>query len=129
GIDADFRMWIEGQADIPYTMAGAAMRETIEIVRALFGGGDVTYQGRVFKRSGLNLHFRPPRAIVPAYLGVFGPSNLETAGRLADGIIRSVITSPAYARHALDHVSAGADKAGNKLEHYETRANLSSSIS
>jgi 5,10-methylenetetrahydromethanopterin reductase len=129
GIGAGLRMWIEGQLGIPYVKPAAAMRETIEIVRALFGGGDVTYQGKVFKVSNLNLHFRPPRARVPAYLGVLGPKNLEMAGQIADGLILSVMTSPAYARYAIDHVRAGAAKAGRTLDDFEICANLFISIS
>ncbi len=129
GIGAGFRMWIEGQLGIHYARPEAAMRETIEIVRALFRGGNVTYKGKVFKISDLNLHFRPPRAIVPAYLGVLGPKNLEMAGRIADGVILSAMTSPAYARYAIDCVRAGAVNAGRKLDDFEVCANLFISIS
>src|SRR5215813_7052438 len=100
GIGAGLRTWVEGQLGIPYAKPAAAMRETIEIVRALFAGGDVTYAGKVFKISNLNLHFGPPRAQVPTFLGVLGPKNLEMAGQIADGLILSVMTSPAYTRYA-----------------------------
>ncbi len=84
GIGAGFRMWIEGQLGIHYARPEAAMREPIEIVRALFRGGNVTYKGKVFKISDLNLHFRPPRAIVPAYLGVLGPGAVNAGRKLDD---------------------------------------------
>jgi 5,10-methylenetetrahydromethanopterin reductase len=128
GIGAGFQPWIEGQLAISYTRPAAAIRETIEIVRALFRGGDVSFQGKVFRVTGLNLHFAPPRAIVPVYLGVLGPRNLEMAGRIADGVVLSVMTSPAYARYAVEHVRAGAAQAGRELDNFEVCANLFISI-
>jgi 5,10-methylenetetrahydromethanopterin reductase len=130
GIGAGLRGWIEGQLGIPYQKPATAMRETIEIVRALFGGGDVNYQGKVFKISGLNLHFQPPRPVVPTYLGVLGPKNLAMTGAIADGLILSIMTSPAYARYALERARAGAASVGRTLgEDFEVSANLFISIS
>ncbi len=129
GIGAGLRMWIEGQLGIAYSKPGRAMRETIEIVRALFEGGDVTYRGGVFKISNLNLHFRPPRAKVPVYMGVLGPRNLEMAGRIADGVILSVMTSVPYARFAIERVRAGAAAAGGAIDDIAICANLIVAIS
>ncbi|HKM99004.1 MAG TPA: LLM class flavin-dependent oxidoreductase [Candidatus Binataceae bacterium] len=129
GIGAGLRMWIEGQLGIPYNKPATAMRETIEIVRALFRGGRVDYAGKVFRISRLSLNFQPPRAVVPTHLGVLGPKNLEMAGAIADGLILSVMTTPAYARYALEHARAGAAKAGRTLDDFEVSANLFISIS
>jgi len=122
-------MWIEGQLGIAYAKPARAMRETIEIVRALFKGGDVTYRGGVFKISNLNLHFRPPRVTVPVYMGVLGPRNLEMAGRIADGVILSIMTSVSYARFAIERVRAGAAAAGRSIDDIAICANLIVAVS
>lgn len=129
GIGAGLRMWIEGQLGIAYAKPARAMRETIEIVRALFKGGDVTYRGGVFKISNLNLHFRPPRVTVPVYMGVLGPRNLEMAGRIADGVILSIMTSVSYARFAIERVRAGAAAAGRSIDDIAICANLIVAVS
>jgi 5,10-methylenetetrahydromethanopterin reductase len=128
GIGAGLKSWIEGQLHIPYRKPTVAMREAIEIVRALIAGGDVNYSGQVFQVSNLNLRFRPPRNAVPAYLGVMGPKNLEMAGEIGDGILLSAMSSPAYVRYALDHVRRGAARVGRSLNGFDVAALLFISI-
>jgi 5,10-methylenetetrahydromethanopterin reductase len=129
GIGAGLRGWIEGQLGIAYRKPATAMRETIKIVRALLKGETVNYAGEVFRISNFRLNFKPPRSSVPTYLGVLGPKNLAMAGEIADGLILSAMTSPAYARYALEQVRIGAAKAGRSLDDFEVSANLFISIS
>jgi 5,10-methylenetetrahydromethanopterin reductase len=129
GIGAGLRGWIEGQLGIPYRMPAAAMRETIEIVRALLKGDNVNYAGKMFRLSNYRLNFTPPRPSIPIHLGVLGPKNLAMAGEIADGLILSAMTSPAYARYALEQVRIGAARAGRSLADFEVSANLFISIS
>lgn len=129
GIGAGLRGWIEGQLGIAYRKPATAMRETIEIVRALFKGENVDYTGEVFRISNYRLNFTPPRSRVPTYLGVLGPKNLAMAGEIADGLILSAMTSPAYARYALEQVRIGAARVGRTLDDFEVSANLFISIS
>ncbi len=128
GIGAGLRGWIEGQLGIPYRKPSSAMRETIEIVRALFREETVDYAGEVFRISNYRLNFKPPRSSVPTYLGVLGPKNLAMAGEIADGLILSAMTSPAYVRYALDQVRKGATRVGRSLADFEVSANLFISI-
>lgn len=129
GIGAGLRGWIEGQLGIPYRKPAAAMRETIEIVRALFKGESVNYAGKIFRLSNYRLNFTPLRSSIPTYLGVLGPKNLAMAGEIADGLILSAMTSPAYARYALEQVRIGAARVGRSLHDFEVSANLFISIS
>ena len=128
GIGAGVRAWIEGQLGIPYRKPAAAMRETIEIIQALFAGGEVSYEGDVFTIKHLNLHFAPPRKRLPVFLGVLGPKNLELAGEIADGLLLSAMSSPGYVKYALEHVRIGAQRAGRSLHDFEVAANLFISI-
>ena len=63
----------------------------MEIIRRLFRGERLSYNGRVFQTSNVRLNFHPPRLEVPIHLGVMGPKNLELAGEIADGASRAVL--------------------------------------
>lgn len=128
-LGASFKSYIEGQLNIPYVKPGTAIRETVEIVRRFFRGEQVEYDGQLFKLRGARFNFQPPRSDVPIHLGVLGPKNLELAGEVGDGVLLSVMTSPGYAKYAVDHVKAGAERAGRSLDNFDVSAYLLISIS
>jgi 5,10-methylenetetrahydromethanopterin reductase len=129
GIGASVRFWIENQMGIPYAKPATAMRETIEIVRRLLRGESVSLQGKVFHTEGAKLSFPSPQADIPIHLGVIGPQNLAMAGEIADGVLLSAMSSPAYVRFALEQVRAGAERCGRKLDDFEIGAFLFISVS
>jgi 5,10-methylenetetrahydromethanopterin reductase len=128
-LGASFKSYIEGQLNIPYIKPGTAIRETVEITRKLFRGEQVEYDGRLFKLRGARFNFQPPRVDVPIHLGVLGPKNLELAGEIGDGVLLSVMTSPGYAQYAMEHIKAGAERAGRSLDNFDISAYLLISIS
>ena len=65
----------------------AAMRETVEMVRALLRGGDVTAQGKVVALNGGRLLFDPARREIPIYFATHGAQITVLAGRIADGVM------------------------------------------
>jgi 5,10-methylenetetrahydromethanopterin reductase len=85
------------------------LREAIEISRALLAGDVVHYNGQRYKISGRRLlaGTRP----VPLWLAASGPQMLELAGEVADGVVVSAGTAPAFIRWCLDHVRRGEGKA------------------
>ena len=121
GIGAGLKDWIEGRLKIPYTRPTAAMRETVEIIRRIFRGEDVTYAGRVFSPERIKLSFKPVRAEIPIYLGILGPKNCELTGEIADGLLLSVMSSPAYVKFAMDHVRRGLAKSGRDAQRLQRR--------
>ncbi len=129
GLGASAKIWIESQLRVPYVKPAAAMRESVEIIRRLFRGERLSYNGRVFQTSNVRLNFQPPRLEVPIHLGVMGPKNLELAGEVADGLLLSVMSSPAYVRYAMEQVRRGAERAGRSLEGFEVGVYLTVSIS
>jgi 5,10-methylenetetrahydromethanopterin reductase len=129
GIGASVRFWIEKQMGVPYRKPATAMRETVEIVRRLLRGEAVSYQGAVFRTDGAKLSFAAPRHTVPIHLGVIGRQNLEMAGAIADGVLLSAMTSPAYARFAVERIRDGAKRAGRSPDDVEIGAMLFVSIS
>src|SRR4029079_10255987 len=96
-----------------------ATRETIDIVRTVARGDRLEYGGTVYQ---LPLADGPGRALrsmmspteVPIYVAALGPRNLELTGELADGWIGNAFI-PEHAGAFLDHILAGAARAGRSL--------------
>src|ERR1700733_8916548 len=129
GIVAGLKDWIEGRLKIPWTRPTAAMRETVEIIRRIFRGEDLTYAGRVFQSKRIKLSFKPVRSEIPIYLGILGPKNCELTGEIADGLLLSVMSSPAYVKFAMDHVRRGLAKSDRDAQAFIVTAYILSSIS
>jgi G6PDH family F420-dependent oxidoreductase len=62
------------------------LTEAIEIIRALWGGGKVTYRGRHFDVESAKV-WDLPEQVPPIGVAVSGPSSCRLAGRLADAMI------------------------------------------
>jgi 5,10-methylenetetrahydromethanopterin reductase len=93
----------------------AALRQAIELIRALLGGGTASVDGPVVRARDARLDFAPPRRALEIYVGSRGPRVLELAGALADGVIvGNVATAQGWA-YAVDRIAAGAASAGRDL--------------
>ena len=80
---ASFLGWI----GLEHGSSLAAMRESIEAVRALLRGEVVARNGRFLNwQPDAYLRFPAPR-VTPIYLGAMGPKMLALAGELADGVL------------------------------------------
>lgn len=91
-----------------------AIREAIELIRALLKGGKVDFHGEVvaFNNGQLNFAARPD---IPIIVGTRGDLVLQTAGEVADGVLIATYAEPVGLRHALSRVERGAAKAGRRL--------------
>ncbi|MDR7544086.1 MAG: LLM class flavin-dependent oxidoreductase [Armatimonadota bacterium] len=89
-----------------------AIREAVEVVRALLRGDRVTYNGQVIRTSDARLNFTPPRADVPIYVASNAPRGLEVAGRVADGAIMQGCVSDLALQYFKTHVARGERAAG-----------------
>ncbi len=97
GLGASNRRWIDEQMAIPFKTPLRGLREGTEIARRLLAGERLTYGGECFSVSGVALD-APAPAPVPILLGVKGPRALALAAEIADGVLCSVLTSPAHVR-------------------------------
>jgi alkanesulfonate monooxygenase SsuD/methylene tetrahydromethanopterin reductase-like flavin-dependent oxidoreductase (luciferase family) len=90
----------------------AALEEGVTVMRQLWNGESVTFDGRYQRIAGAQL--RPaPRDLIPVWLGTFGPRALELTGRLADGWIPSLGYRPTREMPAmLNTVREAAEAAG-----------------
>lgn len=91
------------------------MAEGVEIIRRLFRGETVTFQGEIFRTEEARLQF-PVRADLPIWIATRGDRMLELAGRVADGVMIATYATPQGVRHALSLVRRGAAQAGRSLE-------------
>jgi probable F420-dependent oxidoreductase len=81
--------WMKDEFDIygvDFRTRGKRMDETIEILRLLWAGGMVSYEGEIFGFP--NLQIAPaPEKTVPIYLGGSSPAALRRIAKMADGFI------------------------------------------
>jgi 5,10-methylenetetrahydromethanopterin reductase len=88
-----------------------ALEEVTTTVRQLLRGEEITFQGQHVQIEGAKLIW-PPTHVPPITLGVIGPKSLALAGRVADGVILSEYSSPAYVSWAKAQVLTGMRDAG-----------------
>jgi 5,10-methylenetetrahydromethanopterin reductase len=105
GLGASNARWMQEQLGIPFERPLARLRESVEVLRAALREGTVRHAGDAY-RVDARLAFRPPRGDVPIVLGVKGWRALELAGDVADGVLLSVLSSPAYVAWARQRMGA-----------------------
>ena len=112
---------IEGWHGIRFDRPLTRMRETIEIVRRAVRGERVEYKGQVYQLplpGGEGKALRSsakPRPDIPIYLATLSPKSLEMTGEIADGWLGTSFM-PDHAAVFLDHLAAGAARAGRSLK-------------
>jgi coenzyme F420-dependent oxidoreductase len=68
------------------------LREIIDVVRAVYAGGAVDYEGEVFDVGGLRYERGVPADPPAIDVGALGPKTTELAGRFADGWVPTLFT-------------------------------------
>lgn len=87
-------------------------REATEIIRALFRGEVVDYQGEEFQWTDqCYLRFKPYRKHIPIYICPFGEDYLKLSGEIGDGSL-PMITPPDSATYMVPPIVEGARLAG-----------------
>ncbi|HEV3277138.1 MAG TPA: LLM class flavin-dependent oxidoreductase [Terriglobia bacterium] len=91
-----------------------AMRECIDIVRAMLGGEEVRYEGKVYSAYAppLKADAVAARHPVPVYIGATGPVLQRLSGSHADGLLTASITTPDFVRYSRAAMEEGARAAG-----------------
>ena len=106
GLGTGVRRWVEDQMGIPASHGLATLAECVDVVRRLWAGERVTHRGRAFTLSDVALEYKPAQPELPIVLGVKGPKALALAGAIADGVVCSIMSSPAHVRRARETVTA-----------------------
>jgi 5,10-methylenetetrahydromethanopterin reductase len=81
----------------------ASLEEVTGVLRALLRGETASYDGR-------DIRLAWPTREVPVVFASSGPRSLELAGRIADGVLFQVGSTPAAVQYALDHIALGAER-------------------
>lgn len=96
-----------------------AMRETVEVLRRLLAGENVTFHGEFHHVTDIQLdvvHGRKGPRNVPIYIGATGMKMMEMTGEIADGACLNYLVSPKYNLQAMDALERGAKKAGKSID-------------
>jgi probable F420-dependent oxidoreductase len=106
---------------VPRGERAGRTEEAIEILRALWAGGPVTYAGRFSTLTDVSLAPRPTRGSLDIWLGGSSRAALRRTGRLADGWLGSFV-SPDELRDCVDVIAGAAAEAGRRIDddHYGT---------
>ncbi len=92
-----------------------AVREAVNVARALWEGNSVTFEGLHVQMHEAQLDFTAPRRI-PIYIAARGPKLLELAGEIADGAIIGGFASRKGIEHAKAAIGRGLEPAGRKWQ-------------
>jgi coenzyme F420-dependent glucose-6-phosphate dehydrogenase len=87
------------------------MEEALEIIRRLFDGERLTYDGRHFQADEAILHTRPYRR-PPIFVSAFGPTAAGVAARWADGLW--TLADPESAPGVIDAYKGACEDAGKE---------------
>src|SRR6476469_514391 len=91
----------------------ARLREAHQVMRTVLDEGAIDFKGDFFSYSGVTTAARPVQEHLPLKLGAMGgPTSMELAGEIADGLHTACAYSAEAMRYAVPHVRAGADRAG-----------------
>lgn len=89
-----------------------AMKETVQVVRALLRGETVDFAGEVIQLASGRLNFAPIRPEIPVYIASYGPLGLIVAGEVADGAVIQGAVADGMVRWIVENVREGASRAG-----------------
>ncbi len=127
GMGASGPQVMEGWHGIRFDRPIRRMREVIEIVRLVSRGERLEYHGQVYDLplpggEGKALKSSaPPQTNIPIYLATLSPKSLELTGEIADGWLGTSFM-PEHANVFLEHIAAGAKKAGRSLAGLDLQA-------
>jgi G6PDH family F420-dependent oxidoreductase len=89
------------------------LEESVEIMRALWAGGNVSFDGQHYVVDRARLYSLPD-APPPVYVSAFGPKAADTAGRIGEGFINT-IPEPDLLNAYRDAGGGGPAHAGMKI--------------
>ncbi|WP_127128837.1 glucose-6-phosphate dehydrogenase (coenzyme-F420) [Georgenia sp. SYP-B2076] len=93
----------------------ARLREAVSLIRELWAGERVTFEGDYFRTDKATIYDRPDRP-VPIYIGASGPIATRFAGSEGDGFITTSGKAPElYSDKLLPALREGAARAGRSL--------------
>ncbi len=115
--------WYGTKIEHPVT----AMREYVEVLRAMFEGRDPP-ESRYFPTRFRFMGYEP-RADQPIYVAALSPNMLRLAGAVADGVMLW-LCNPSYVRDVVvPEVRAGREQAGKDMDGFDIVAAVPAAVS
>jgi len=87
------------------------LREAIDLIRDLWKGGEVIFEGEYYQTHKARL-YTPPVDDIPIYISSLSPDSARFAGRHGDGIITVGEEKPEIYQEMLKNFEIGAEEAG-----------------
>jgi 5,10-methylenetetrahydromethanopterin reductase len=112
GLGRSERSVIQGRMGMPYRAPRSTLEETVEVLRRLLAGEQVTSTGGQSTLRNVRLAIRPVQQSLPIYLAAIGPKALRLAGAIADGVVLNAYVPAAYVRYAVAEIQQAARAAG-----------------
>lgn len=97
---------------IDASRSAVAIREAVEVIRALLGGKAVTVKGREVSLTDGRLDFTPARADLPVFVASQRAGGCRVAGRVADGAVMQGAVAEPLVRFLRETVHGAAREAG-----------------
>lgn len=91
------------------------LRETIDVVREVYAGGDVEYDGEIYEIGGLSYDKPIPDDPPGIDVAALGPKATELVGRFADGWVPQLFTPDGLAERMAD-LERGADLGSRRVD-------------
>jgi coenzyme F420-dependent glucose-6-phosphate dehydrogenase len=89
------------------------LAEAIELIRALWSGQQVSYEGKYYRTRKAKL-YTPPASQIPLYVSSLAPASAHFAGKYGDGLLTTGGKKPDFYREMLKNFEAGAREAGKE---------------
>jgi 5,10-methylenetetrahydromethanopterin reductase len=89
-----------------------AIREAIALMRRLWRGERMTFEGKTTRFVDSKLDFTPLRPDIPVWIAGRGPAVLQLAGEVGDGAMVGALASEPGLKYANARIDAGVQKAG-----------------
>ena len=106
-----------------------AIGEAASVIRSLWQGETVDFQGEVIELNNGRLNITPQRPDIPIVIASRGNLVLQTAGAVADGVMIATYAEPTGISHALKMVEKGAQSAGRSLSDLHLISRIDACIS
>ena len=92
-----------------------AIREAVTVIRGLWRGETVDFEGEVIQCRNGRLNFNA-RKDIPVVVASRGDLVLRTGGEVADGVMIATYAEPVGINHAISRIRAGAERAGRSMQ-------------
>ncbi len=105
-----------------------AIKEAIMVIRSLWRGETVNFEGQVIQCRNGRLNFNA-RHDIPVVVASRGDLVLQTGGEVADGVMIATYAEPVGIRHALSRIRKGAERAGRDMKDIRVISRIDACIS